>query len=59
MEKHLIQDLRIKTPKLPIALLLRDHVSLSLSLLNKEAYIKFLNNLNLLIFELVIPTLFN
>jgi hypothetical protein len=58
MEKQLIQDLRVKTDKLRVALELRDLVSLSLSQLNKESYIKFLNNLNLLIFELVLHVFF-
>jgi hypothetical protein len=53
MEKQLIQDLRTKTDKLRVALELRDLVSVSLIQLNKESYIKFLNNLNLMIFELV------
>lgn len=52
-EKQFIQELRTKSDKLRVALELREMVTQSQSLLNKEAYNKLLNNINLLIFELV------
>lgn len=53
MERSLIQDLRVKADKAKVAAELRDLVTQSLTQLNKESYSKFINNLNLLIFELV------